>query len=381
MKTTTLAVIAAAALVSGTLVLGDPGPPRPVAPPTLELELLSVRGNLQQDTIEYALRLIWEPGDTINRPPPIRYFTRIIDDAARTDTLARGETTALEDTLVVRLAGSDSLTVYAAAASFALNGLQSETWAISSTILLVPPLFDVPPAPPTNVRLDTIPVMPPPPDDFQLEILDVATGAAYQVRPAIFEEDSVYIDRSFLFASLNEPLEGSPGIRTANADKNVMADPLLTLHINRAATVYVAHDDRVIPRPTWLEGWLDTGFDIFNTDGPEPYSLFSQDYPAGEVALGPNAAVVNTRTSMYTVIVVPVPLVGNVSLIPDSLTVIGSFAHQLNGDYGIEVRDTMSWAGVFWKDGQPVGCCRRHYWFLADRVHCAISRICTEHGY
>jgi hypothetical protein len=84
-------------------------------------------------------------------------------------------------------------------------------------------------------------------------------------------------------------------LKTANDDKSLSTNPLVSFDVNQDVTVYVAYAGS--DYPTWLSGWNNTGDDLVNTD--RSMKVLSKDFPAGTVTLGPNG----TASSMYIVLV------------------------------------------------------------------------------
>ena len=68
----------------------------------------------------------------------------------------------------------------------------------------------------------------------------------------------VYIDRTYTFTNVAS-LGGKTYIKTANADKSSTVASFMTFTINVGCTVYVAHDDVITPKPSWMSTWTDTG--------------------------------------------------------------------------------------------------------------------------
>lgn len=84
-------------------------------------------------------------------------------------------------------------------------------------------------------------------------------------------------------------------------------DQLLTTSINKDAIVYVAHDDRYMNKPPWLNNFQDTGADleyIWRNDIIK-LSLYGKEFSKGQVVLGGNVSPgENANNGMYTVIIV-----------------------------------------------------------------------------
>lgn len=137
-----------------------------------------------------------------------------------------------------------------------------------------------------------------------LNVADTANAAAWSVKTGLQPGDLMYGDRTFTVATVPAALAGSPWISTANASKAATADPLATFTINRPATVSVAVDTRLGRRPWMDASWADSGLQLTDTEGSShrTFEIFQKQFPAGQVALGPDADTANSA-SMYVVIV------------------------------------------------------------------------------
>ncbi len=111
------------------------------------------------------------------------------------------------------------------------------------------------------------------------------------------EGEKVFIDRTYTYADVPGDFLGASYIRTANNDKTSTGDVFFSFHISQDASVFVAHDDRISPKPLWLREFSDTAENI--TIANKTHSLFQKDFPAGVVILGGNDG---PKASMYTVI-------------------------------------------------------------------------------
>lgn len=112
---------------------------------------------------------------------------------------------------------------------------------------------------------------------------------------------TVYIDRAYTYTGVPSSVQGASYIRTANNDKSLQGSLVFT--IDRPVVVYVAHDVRISPKPSWLNSFEDTSEDLTTSD--TTLRLFSRKYPtAGPVSLGENGG---TGNSMYTVCLQPLP--------------------------------------------------------------------------
>jgi len=137
----------------------------------------------------------------------------------------------------------------------------------------------------------------------------VATGKTYVAMQGMMAVGAkVYTDRTYKTMSpLPSIVQGATYIQTANNDK--VAKPgstsFLSFNVDRAVTVYVAHDNR-IAAPKWLTStFTKTTSTITNTDfyGQQHLAIFKRDFPQGKVTLGSNVDKTG-NCNMYMVIVV-----------------------------------------------------------------------------
>ncbi|HNP59506.1 MAG TPA: hypothetical protein PKM72_01630, partial [Nitrospirales bacterium] len=114
---------------------------------------------------------------------------------------------------------------------------------------------------------------------------------------------TVYIDRSYTFATVPTLVQGGAYIRTANDDKAATNSTFLSFTVNQPVSVYVAHGDRITSKPSWLSTFTDTGTNLVTSDAT--FSLFVKSFPAGTITLGGNVSNNNAGNdlSMYSVIV------------------------------------------------------------------------------
>jgi hypothetical protein len=113
-----------------------------------------------------------------------------------------------------------------------------------------------------------------------------------------------YIDRSYTFSSVPSSYADLQYIRTANDDKASTGITFIEFDVNHDVTVYVAHDDRISPKPSWLASFTDTGDDLVGGGGT--FSLYANNFSAGHISLGGNTGDgSSTLRSMYNVILEP----------------------------------------------------------------------------
>ncbi|MGP0593604.1 Ig-like domain-containing protein, partial [Nitrospira sp. T9] len=149
---------------------------------------------------------------------------------------------------------------------------------------------------------------PPPPPTSTLNIsnLNVSSGKGYVVPTSGLQAGgTVYIDRSYTFSTIPTLVQGGAYIRTANDDKAATNINFLSFTVNQPVSVYVAHGDRISPKPAWLNTFTDTGTNLVTSD--TTLSLFVRTFPAGTITLGGNVSSGNAGNSlsMYSVIIKP----------------------------------------------------------------------------
>jgi PKD repeat protein len=131
--------------------------------------------------------------------------------------------------------------------------------------------------------------------------LKVASSKTYQIVDNGLQKGAkAYVDRKYKYSTVPASLQGSTYIMTANNDKRAKAASFLSFVVNQDVTVYVAHDDRITTKPSWLGSFADTGDNLVTTD--TPLSVFVRNYPAGTITLGGNKG--SRGNSMYTVVIV-----------------------------------------------------------------------------
>jgi hypothetical protein len=133
--------------------------------------------------------------------------------------------------------------------------------------------------------------------------IEVSNGRTYEISMVALGEEQ-YIDRDYVFTQIGS-LGGRQFIKAFNNDKFTVSDSFLSFTLDIPAVIYVAHDDRITPKPLWLLGFTDSDIDIQNSDDHHPMSVFQKAFPAGRVTLGGNALTTppDKFISMYTVIV------------------------------------------------------------------------------
>ncbi len=140
-----------------------------------------------------------------------------------------------------------------------------------------------------------------PPAPVIITDLTPASYGMVAAPPGLQVGDRAYIDRTYTFTTIPALVQGEAYIRTANNDKNATANPFLTFTVNQPVTVYVAHDKRILLKPSWFAtlGFTDSGENLVTTDAA--FDLFAASFSAGTIQLGGNEG--GGSGSMYSVIV------------------------------------------------------------------------------
>jgi DNA-binding beta-propeller fold protein YncE len=110
----------------------------------------------------------------------------------------------------------------------------------------------------------------------------------------------LYTDRNFRYYT-TRGFKGRAYVLTSNDDKRESGSDFLRLHVNQPVTVYVAYDNRMDARPSWLDGWHQHRRRLWTSDTRR--RVFRRDMPAGWVTLGGNRAP--DVESMYNPLIAP----------------------------------------------------------------------------
>ncbi|MFQ5598288.1 MAG: fibronectin type III domain-containing protein, partial [Nitrospiria bacterium] len=141
----------------------------------------------------------------------------------------------------------------------------------------------------------------PPSTSLTITNLSAGSGKSYQViKNGLSNGALVYIDRTYLYAGVPSFLNGATYIQTANDDKSAGGSSFVSFDVDQDAVVFIAFDDRITPKPSWLLSFIDIGLDVTIND--KTHSLLSKTFPAGSISLGGNEGGVNRK--MYTITVV-----------------------------------------------------------------------------
>lgn len=103
-----------------------------------------------------------------------------------------------------------------------------------------------------------------------------------------------YADQDTVISKIPVELSGLPAVVTAYADRDSVSEDLVRLHLTAPSRVYIAYTMSALNTPSWMANFhpVDERMIEINDDwyGARRLQLYSQDFPAGEVILGGNAA-------------------------------------------------------------------------------------------
>jgi hypothetical chaperone protein len=103
-----------------------------------------------------------------------------------------------------------------------------------------------------------------------------------------------YVDQDTVLRRIPVELSGFPAVMPAYLDREQQADDFLHITLAHPSRLYVAYGTGAVTLPYWLQGF--TKLDDFTLEiedewyGVRRLQIYRQDFPAGEVVLGGNAA-------------------------------------------------------------------------------------------
>jgi hypothetical protein len=138
-----------------------------------------------------------------------------------------------------------------------------------------------------------------------LRIENEASAATYSTRTCLDVGDRQFGDTGGTITALPPKLVDANWIRTANASRSFRAPELMRFNVTDDVEVFVAHDQRIQPKPAWLADWMDMGQTIENNRATNTqFELYRNPFTAGStIVLGENGADKSGDAQMYTVIV------------------------------------------------------------------------------
>jgi len=130
--------------------------------------------------------------------------------------------------------------------------------------------------------------------------LTASSGAQYELGRLV-EGTLKFIDRDYVYSGVPAQYYGECLVRTANDDKLLTGDTLVSLTVDRPVTVMVLHDTRLSTKPAWLDTWTREQVSTMGRD------TYSRDFDAGPIVLGGNQqeGEVANSSSNYYVLVLP----------------------------------------------------------------------------
>ncbi len=137
-----------------------------------------------------------------------------------------------------------------------------------------------------------------------LLLYDTERARYWSILNNIQVNEQLFGDRSYLIASLPNQYAGYDWIRTGCDSKKFYGKVMASFTVKENSTVYLAHDDRIVVKPSWMADWKDTGYDMTdNQTSPQvTYSIFQKTFSANSiVSLGENGG--NTGVTQYIVII------------------------------------------------------------------------------
>lgn len=134
-------------------------------------------------------------------------------------------------------------------------------------------------------------------------LYDTERANYWSVRSNIQLNEQMFGDRSYLIAALPNQYTGYDWIRTGCDSKKFYGKVMASFKVKENSTVYIAHDDRIIPKPAWLSDWKDTGDDLVDNQAQRViYSIYQKTFSANSiVSLGENGG--SMGATQYIIIV------------------------------------------------------------------------------
>jgi len=143
-----------------------------------------------------------------------------------------------------------------------------------------------------------------------IQMNDTANIADWSVQSNLQTGQLTYGDRTTTFSSVAPVVAGQYWLRPAQDSKAYTGTTLMSFKVNTASDVYVAHNDAITSKPSWMSTWSDTGADLAGNG--VTYSLYKKSFAAGStVSLGNNG---HTSYAQYVVIVKPVSKISGLTV-------------------------------------------------------------------
>ena len=221
-----------------------------------------------------------------NNAPVLDPITDITVNEGDTVTLIPTATDADGDTLTFRYTG------WMTSSSYTTNYTDAGTHTVTVT---------VGDGTSTDSQVVTMTVVEKDKEPLETSNLTVASGEVYEiVKNGMQNGVVVYIDRNYAFSNVPTWLPGTTYIKVADNDKESSTASFITFDVNQDVIVYVAHDNRITTKPSWMESFTNAGDDLVLND--QSHGIWKKDFTAGTITLGGNAG--GSNSSMYSIIIV-----------------------------------------------------------------------------
>jgi rhamnogalacturonan endolyase len=160
-----------------------------------------------------------------------------------------------------------------------------------------------------------------------------------------------YGDRDFLTVAVSSNLQGAEWISPAAETRTLTSpDTIIRFRMKKAGTVYLAHENRVSPRPTWItnRGFTETNLAVSVADAQDTrsFTVYSRAFQQGQtVVMGRNSNDGTSTSLMYLVAITeqgpPTSVIDRPQIVNNSLRVarVGNGGIRVN--YNIKGRDNV----------------------------------------
>jgi hypothetical protein len=161
--------------------------------------------------------------------------------------------------------------------------------------------------------------------DFSgLVVNDAENAGEWSFRADLGPGDYAYGDRAYIWQTMPASMRDALWIRTASDSKLYAGNPVATFTVDKQVDVFLAWDDRLTSKPSWVagDGWTDTGEEMTLREtgtAVRTLSLFKKTFGAGLIALKP---LNSNSVPMYSVIIKATPP-GAVPAPPGGLVAVG----------------------------------------------------------
>ncbi|MDR3011641.1 MAG: pectate lyase [Chitinispirillales bacterium] len=146
-------------------------------------------------------------------------------------------------------------------------------------------------------------------DSLMLFDPSMTNAANWSVQDNFRESAQAYGDRAFQTVTVSPELQGAEWISPAAETRTrTSPDTIIQFRMKKDGMVYVAHEDRVSPRPAWIaaRGFTETNYAVSVNDNNanRTFTVYGRAFQQGEiVAMGRNSNDGTTTSLMYLVAV------------------------------------------------------------------------------